>query len=133
MIRDPIAEVAAGGILRYDSASVDFSTHSVERTNERYFRMLDLGQVEHELYALMADATVQRDPPGWAFKAGTRFAKDAAAWLVLEKLQLAWPLRPGSGRRRGSLIAGTCVTPGRGDVVGADVRVLQGATQRERG
>jgi len=132
MSRDVLAEIQQGKVRRYDETAVDFSSHSVARTNERYLRRLDLEAAEHDLWALMTDAMVQREAPGWVFKAGTRLAKDAAAWLVVEKLQLAWPLRAGSGSKRGSLVAGTCVRPQR-NVVGANVTVLQGGTQRERG
>jgi hypothetical protein len=129
MSRDALAEIEQGRTVRYDSAPIDFSSHSLARTNERYLRRLDTDRAEHELYQLLSEATVTREAPPWAYEHGHRMADGAAAWLVLERLQLCWPLRPGSGRRRGSLIAGTLLR--HREQVGANVTVLQG-TQKQR-
>ena len=132
MSRDALADVEQGRTLPYNNCPVDFTTHALEKSNERHTRRLDSDRAEHELYALLeGEAIITREPPGWLWKRGHREAGRVAAWLVLEREQLAWPLYPGRGPKTNTLVAGTCLSPQR-DPVGAEVRVVQAGTQRSR-
>jgi hypothetical protein len=128
-MRDPLSEIAAGRTVRYDNAPVSISGHAVEQSNERHFRRLDADKAEHELYALLDQAVVTREPPPWIFKRADR--ERVKAWLVVESLRLCFPLYAGTGPKRGSLVAGTLLTARR-DEVGAEVRIRPAGSQRVR-
>ena len=133
-MRNRLEEIERGSVLPADCVPVDFSGHSVEAANDRHLRRLELDTAKRELCSMLERATVSREAPQWLFKErGTGSGGDRIrGWLIFERERLALPLFAGRGRNAGCLIAGTALTDQR-EVVGAEVRLLRGATQRERG